>query len=184
MGQFLGLQDEHSSLVENFSRFIIEYISPQFHLVLDYLFETVICNRDDDSVFNAICNDLIELNMDWYAKGEHDDTGNLIHLSPPLEDVWIYVQGRRDCRRELDNQKRHQEYFIREKNRAVPDIIPLNTKYKGDRLSTGAPVSDDKSSFYSQLGHPPIEPEGDFVSDNAEGGYPDSPSPDYNIPPQ
>ena len=33
------------------------YISPQFHLFFDDLFETFIRTRDDDSVFNAILND-------------------------------------------------------------------------------------------------------------------------------
>ena len=55
------------------------YISPQLHLVFDDLFETVINTKDDESVFNAICNDLFELNRDWYAKDEHDDNGNLIY---------------------------------------------------------------------------------------------------------
>ena len=32
------------------------------------------------------------------------------------------------------------------------------------------------------MGHPPKEPEGDFVSDNADDGSPDSPYPVSNIP--
>ena len=55
------------------------YISPQLHLVFDDLFETVIITKDDESVFNAICNDLFELNRDWYTKDEHDYNGKLIY---------------------------------------------------------------------------------------------------------
>ena len=36
------------------------YISPQFHLVFDGLFETVVQTRDDESVFNAVFNGLFE----------------------------------------------------------------------------------------------------------------------------
>ena len=55
------------------------YISPQFHLVFNNLFETDIHTRDDGSVFNAICNDLFELHRDWYSEDDHDDTGKIIY---------------------------------------------------------------------------------------------------------
>jgi hypothetical protein len=41
MGQFIGFSDEHSSLVANVRHLTIHFISPQFHLVFDDLFETV-----------------------------------------------------------------------------------------------------------------------------------------------
>ena len=58
MSQFLGISDEHSSLVENVCILSTRYISPHFHLVFDDLFETVICYKDYDSVltpFAMIC---------------------------------------------------------------------------------------------------------------------------------
>ena len=75
MGLFLGGLYEHSSLVVNVCHLSKGYISPQFHLFFDALFETFISTRNDQSVFDAICNDLFDLNRDWYAKDEHDDTG-------------------------------------------------------------------------------------------------------------
>ena len=60
------------------------YISPQFHLVFDDLFETVIRTKDDEGVFNAIFNDLLKLNRDWYAEYENDDNGKLIYRPPNL----------------------------------------------------------------------------------------------------
>ena len=74
MGLFFGGLYEHSSLVINFCHLSKGYISPQFHLVFDDSFETFISTRNDKSVFGAICNDLFELNRDWYAKDEHDYT--------------------------------------------------------------------------------------------------------------
>ena len=79
MGQLLGFSDENSSIVENVIHFSTGYISSQFNLVFDDLFETVMHTIDDESVFNAICNDLFELNRDWCAKDENDDTGKLIY---------------------------------------------------------------------------------------------------------
>ena len=67
MGKFWGFSDKHYYLVVNIFHLITGYISPWFHLVFNDLFETVICTRDGESVFNAICNDIFELNRDWYA---------------------------------------------------------------------------------------------------------------------
>ena len=38
------------------------YVSPQFHVVFDDLFETVVCNGDNDAVINSICDGLFERN--------------------------------------------------------------------------------------------------------------------------
>ena len=86
----------------------------------------------------------------------------------------------------MENQSRHQEYRIRDKNRTVPDIIPLNTKDNDSRPPTGAPISDDESIVDSFLGHPPTESEGYVVSVDAKDGPTHSPSPasDISSPPQ
>ena len=117
----------------------------------------VICNRDDEIVFNTIFNDVFELNRDWYAKNEHDDTGKFIYWLPPLEDDLIDEQGRCFCRHELQNQRSHWEDAIRDKNQMVLDIIPLNTKDNNDRPTMGASVAKDKSSVDSLLVHTPTE---------------------------
>ena len=54
----------------------------------------------------------------------------------------------------MENHLRSQEDFIREKNRVVPDIIPLAGSNDA-RPTTGAPISDNESSVDSLLGHPP-----------------------------
>ena len=45
----------------------------------------------------------------------------------------------------------------------------------------GAPVSDNESSVDYLLGHPPIESEGYFFSDDADDGPSNSPYPVYKI---
>ncbi len=41
LGQFLGYTDEHSSLVANIWHLKMGFVSPQYHVVFDDLFETV-----------------------------------------------------------------------------------------------------------------------------------------------
>ena len=101
MGQFLGFSDEHSSLETNVLNLSTGYISPQFHLVFDDLFETVLQNKDDENVLNDICNYTFDLNRDWYYKDEHDDNSKLIYQPSTSEYVWLDEKGCRNLRQEL-----------------------------------------------------------------------------------
>ena len=94
--------------------------------------------------------------MDWYAKDDHVDNGKFIQQQTPLEHVWIDEKIFRNCRHEMENQRRRHEDCICEKNPAVPDIIIL-AEENNARPPTGAPVSDDESSVHYLLGHPPTE---------------------------
>ena len=60
VGQFLGYSDEHSSLVATVRHLPTGHMSPQFHVVFDDLFATVVCNGDNDVVINSICDGLFE----------------------------------------------------------------------------------------------------------------------------
>ncbi len=62
VGQFSGYLDEHSSLVANVRHLSTGYVSPQFHVIFDDLFETVVCNGDNDAIINSICDGLFERN--------------------------------------------------------------------------------------------------------------------------
>ena len=178
MGQNFGFSNEHSSLEANVRNLSTGYISPHFNLVFDNFFEMVIHTRDYASVFNAICNDLFELNRGQYYTYKYDDNGNLIYRTPPLEDVCINKQGCCGRGHELKNQRRYREDSISEKNRAVTDIITLNTKDNGTRPHKGAPVSDEESSVDYLLGHTTTKSQGDFVSDDADDGPPNYQYPD------
>ena len=64
MVQCLGFSSEHSSVVANVRDLSTGYIPPQFHLVSDDLFETVVRTKYYENVFNNIFNYLFGLNMD------------------------------------------------------------------------------------------------------------------------
>ena len=72
IGQFLGYSDERSSLVANVRHLSTGHVSPQFHVVFDDLFETVIRNGDNDAVVNSICDGLFNRNRElvfWTKSG-------------------------------------------------------------------------------------------------------------------
>ena len=94
--------------MENNRNLSTGYISPQFHLVFDDLFDMVVCTKYGDNAFNHICNYLFNLNRDWYAEDYYDDNGKIIYQPPSLEDVWIYEQGRCNRRHELENKCRRR----------------------------------------------------------------------------
>jgi hypothetical protein len=83
LGQFVGFSDEHSSMVANVRHLTTGYISPQFHVIFDDLFETVNRTSVDDQVVESICNGLFQRNRELYAEDELDEVGNLIYRPPP-----------------------------------------------------------------------------------------------------
>ena len=89
LGQFLGFSDEHSSLVANVQNLSTGFVSPQFHVVFDDLFQTVFSSGDNDVLVDRICNELFEYNRDIYAEDEFDSVGNLVYCPPPLDEVWL-----------------------------------------------------------------------------------------------
>ena len=108
----MGFSYEHSLLVANVRNWETGYISPQFHLVSDDLFEKVICQGDNDPIIDAICNDLFEINRNWYA-GEEIDDNHSIYQPPPLDDVWLDESGHRECNNNLVEQKQHNSDRVR-----------------------------------------------------------------------
>ncbi len=70
LGQYVQFLDEHSSMVANVCYLTTGYISPQFHLVFDDLFETVNRTGVDDRVIKSISNGLSQRNCELYAEDE------------------------------------------------------------------------------------------------------------------
>ena len=91
--QFLGFSDEQSTLVVTFRNLKTGYISPQYHIVFDVLFETTFCRGQNDPVIDQLCNGIFDSSRDWYAEEEYDTEGQLIYRPPPLNDVWLDEPG-------------------------------------------------------------------------------------------
>ncbi len=89
VGQFLGYFGAHSLLVAIVQYMSTVHVSPQFHVVFDDLFETVIQNGDNYAVVNSIWDGLFNRNREPYVEDEFDSDGVLIYKPPPLHEVWL-----------------------------------------------------------------------------------------------
>ncbi len=89
------------------------YVSPQFHVVFDDLFETVVRNGDNDAIINSISNGLFERNRELYAKEEFDADGMHIYKPPPLHKVWLDEAGRCQGKKDLLRQQCRNEELMR-----------------------------------------------------------------------
>ena len=90
LGQFLGFSDEHSSLVGRVRNLTTNYVSPQYHVVYDDLFQTIFNDTPlVNSNVGAVFDELFENERDWYREIETNDTGTIMYEPPPLDDVWL-----------------------------------------------------------------------------------------------
>ena len=135
-------------------------MSPQFHVVFDDLFETVVCNGDNDAVINSICDGLFEQNCKLYVEDEFDADDVLIYKPPPLHEVWLNETGRCQGKEVLLRQHPWNEDLMRARcgetcERAGP--TPCLPTPVTDDVPNGATISDDDSvdsSVYSQHQNP------------------------------
>ena len=95
------------------------FISPQFHVVFDDLFETVNRIGVDEPVIESICQDLFQLNRKLYAEEELDKAGNIIYQPPPLHEVWLDEAGLRHVNKDHIQQRRWNDDLMRDHNGAV-----------------------------------------------------------------
>jgi hypothetical protein len=131
-------------------------VSPQFHVVFDDLFETVVCNGDNDLVINSICDGLFEQNCKLYVEDEFDADDVLIYKPPPLHEVWLdetgYCQGKVDLLR----QRPRNEDLLRARRQETHERAgptPCSPTPIMDDVPAGADISDDDSmdtSVYNQ----------------------------------
>ena len=63
---FLGISNEHSSLVVNVRNLQTMYVSPQYHCVFDNLFETIFSSKSYTHALNNICDKMFQDIRHWY----------------------------------------------------------------------------------------------------------------------
>ena len=153
LGQFLGYSDSHSSLVANIRHLTTGYVSPQYHVVYDDLFQTVFSTGPTD-VVDAICEELFTTSCEVYATDEYDADDNLVYRPPPLDEVWLDEEGRRQSRDELRQQRARNDARIRARERSAQDQVstPVSpTPAAPIPIGDGAVISDseDDSSVES-----------------------------------
>ena len=94
MGQFLGYSNQHLSLVANIRHLKTGYISPQYHVVYDDLFQTVFSAGPNTDLVDAMCEELLNTSCEVYATDQYDAENNLVYSPSPLDEVWLDDEGR------------------------------------------------------------------------------------------
>jgi len=176
LGQYLGFSPEHSSLVALVRHLGTGYVSPQWHVVFDDKFESVFsAGIISDEEFDKICSTLYDDSRDHYVPpSDVDEDGNFVYYPPPLEDVWLTEEERRE------NRTRVQEWRDRLKaerckyeDAFVPKEEVLSQVVEFDPIveEIDAAPSDGASPVSNSV------PEGASVPES-EGDDVESPDPD------
>jgi hypothetical protein len=124
LGQFLGYSDEHSSLIANIWHLKTGYVSAQYHVVFDDLFETVFSSGANDALVDSICKNLYGTSCEIYATDEYDAHDNLVYKPPALDEVWLDAEGREQSKIELWKQRKCNEELMRNCEVATKDMVP------------------------------------------------------------
>ena len=101
LGHFFGFLDEHSSLVANVRHLGTGYVSPQYHVVFDDLFETVFSSGVNNALIDSICKKKYGSSCKIYATNEYYAHNNLVYKLPPLDEVWLDAEGCKKSKIEL-----------------------------------------------------------------------------------
>jgi len=191
LGQFLGFSDEHSSLVAKVRHLRTQHVSPQFHVVFDDLFQTV--NNPvplDETKAGTILDELFNQSRDSYVDLERDSDGTIVYEPPPLDDIWLSEEERRDKRvilqerrdRARDRELRRQQELAERQQREDPTSFPTGTPSPRDRSrrDIDPPVVLDNGSFDDDDGdssddEPP--PDGPPPADPGHAARGDQPQP-------
>ena len=91
-GQFLGMSSRHSSSIGLVRNLRTGFISPQFHVVYDELFQTVL--NAGDAIDSSLWRDLVRHQREYYPDAED--------VPPDLADEWL---DDADLRRRRDNPR-------------------------------------------------------------------------------
>ena len=182
LGQYLGFSPDHSSLVALVRHLGTGHVSPQWHVVFDDKFESVFstgCMSDDD--FDRICSTLYDESRDWYLEPEDfDDDGDLVYEPPPLDEVYLNEEERRERKERLHQHRSHnrstrvkfEEAFLPEVE-TPSSVVQFDTEVELVDSSAPPPPSlvptDDEDSLDNSVseGVPLPESEGDVVDESS-----------------
>jgi Reverse transcriptase (RNA-dependent DNA polymerase) len=132
-GQFLGLSSEHSSNIGLILNLRTGYVSPQFHVVYDDLFQTVPNAENGGLPFDeAIWDDLFRNQRERYID-EDEDAENI----PPLHQDWL------DPDEIDDRQAREHRRFARRYGRQPGQVDPEQGRQQREVQQPVAPPAQN-----------------------------------------
>jgi hypothetical protein len=106
LAQFVGFSPEHSTLVANVRHLQTNYVSPQFHLIHDDNFETILNDTPlDHPLSDERLLDIFETSREVYSDIERAEDGAIVYSPPPLDDIWLDEGERREKRLEVAKER-------------------------------------------------------------------------------
>jgi len=88
LAQFVGFSLKHSTLVANIRHLQTNYISPQFHLIHNDNFETILNDTPlDHPLSDEPLLDISEKSCEVYSDIERAEDGTIVYTPPPLDEI-------------------------------------------------------------------------------------------------
>lgn len=161
LGQFLGFSDEHSSLVGRIRNLATNYVSPQYHVVYDDLFQTIFNGSTiAESGADAIFEQLFANAREHYAPVERDLNGNVEYEPPPLDDMWLSEAERREKRVQLERRRVREKELWLQREREIAELVRARETPSPSHPHSDLPqVSDDESDDSDDESLAPTPPE-------------------------
>ncbi len=107
--QFMGYSAEHSSLVAMVRNLQTNHVSPQFHIIHDDNFETIMNGLPmDHHLSDMTIAELFDISREVYSEIEQSDDGTVTYKPPLLDDIWLDEAERRAKRIELKKDRAYE----------------------------------------------------------------------------
>ena len=100
------------------------YVSPQYHVIFDNLFETFFSSGACNALVDSICKNLYGTSCEVFATDEYNANNNLVYKPPPLDEFWLDAEGREQSKVELWKQCKQSEELMRNLEVATKDMVP------------------------------------------------------------
>jgi hypothetical protein len=144
--QFLGFSPEHSSSVALVCHLQTNHVSPQFHIIHDNNFETILNDEPmNHDLTDVLINELFENSREIYSEAEIDSDGRIIYMPPPLDDIWLDETERRAKR--IEQSKNRAE----NRDRWIQNESPLLDNTSPPEHQDNNPLVSDSESEHESL---------------------------------
>jgi hypothetical protein len=148
LARFVGFSPEHSSLVANVRHLQTNHISPQFHLIHNGNFKTILNDSPlDHPMSDKRLLDIFDTSREVYADIECSEDGAIVYAPPPLDDIWL-DEGERgvnklEFAKEPAQSQDHWRFEVEAPQVQVPTIAPTPVPTMGPCFPNGPVVSND-----------------------------------------
>jgi hypothetical protein len=151
LAQFVEFSPDHLTLVANVRHLQTNYVSPQFHLIHDDNFETILNDTPLDHPLSDECLlDIFETSREVYSDIERAEDGAIVYTPPPLDDIWLDRGERREKHLEVAKERAHACDRWKFETELAPITKPSLQTSNPPQRPSGPMVSDDESSCSSE----------------------------------